>query len=53
MVPCQSKWEISGKEHVYGGIQVTRFNLPWLLGGEATGDGEAPDWVTAGATRSR
>ncbi len=26
-----------------GGSQVARFNLSWLLGGEATGDGEVPE----------
>jgi sialidase-1 len=25
-----------------GGAQVARFNLSWVLGGEATGDGEVP-----------
>ncbi len=28
-----------------GGSQVARFNLSWLLEGEATGDGEPPDWL--------
>ena len=41
------------KEHVYGGVQIARFNLPWLLGGDRTGNGEVPDWVTAGATPAR
>jgi sialidase-1 len=27
------------------GSQVARFNLSWLLEGEATGDGEVPAWV--------
>ncbi|MFO7975036.1 MAG: sialidase family protein [Candidatus Hydrogenedentota bacterium] len=31
--------------HRYGGIQVARFTLTWILGGELTGDGEVPDWV--------
>jgi sialidase-1 len=31
--------------HRYGGIQVARFNLAWLLDGEPTGDGEIPDGV--------
>jgi sialidase-1 len=29
----------------YGGMQVARFNLSWILGGEPTGDGDVPDWV--------
>lgn len=28
-----------------GGGQVARFNLPWILGGEPTGDGGTPEWV--------
>ena len=31
-----------GKE---GGGTLARFNLSWVLGGEATGDGKVPDWV--------
>ncbi len=31
-----------GKE---GGGTLARFNLSWVLGGEATGDGKIPDWV--------
>ncbi len=31
--------------HQYGAMQVARFNLSWLLGGERTGDGDVPDWV--------
>ncbi len=30
-----------------GGSTVARFNLAWLLEGEATGDGELPDWLAA------
>jgi sialidase-1 len=30
-----------------GGGTVARFNLSWLLGGEKTGNGEAPQWVKA------
>lgn len=26
--------------------RIARFNLPWLIGGELTGDGELPRWVT-------
>jgi hypothetical protein len=25
---------------------IAHFNLAWLLEGEATGDGELPDWLT-------
>ncbi len=28
-----------------GGSAIARFNLSWLLDGEATGDGEVPGWV--------
>lgn len=28
-----------------GGAQVARFNLSWLLGGSATGDGTIPMWI--------
>ena len=31
-----------GKE---GGGTLARFNLSWVLDGEATGDGKVPDWV--------
>ena len=31
-----------GKE---GGGTMARFNLSWVLGGEATGDGKVPDWA--------
>ena len=28
------------------GAKVVRFNLSWIIqGGEATGDGEVPDWA--------
>ena len=30
---------------VYGGMQVARFNLSWVVGGEPTGDGALPDWM--------
>ncbi len=33
------------ESHHYAGMQVARFNLSWLLGGEPTGDGELPDWA--------
>lgn len=32
----------------YGGIQVARFNLSWILEGELTGDGAVPDLTTWG-----
>ena len=35
----------AGKNHRYGGGQIARFNLTWLLGGQETGDGELPGWV--------
>ena len=28
-----------------GGSALARFNLSWILGGEATGDGTVPDWA--------
>jgi sialidase-1 len=28
-----------------GGAEMARFNLAWLLAGEATGDGTVPDWA--------
>ncbi len=31
--------------HRYDGIQAARFNLSWILEGEPTGDGEAPEWA--------
>lgn len=31
--------------HAYGAMQLARFNLSWVLGGEPTGDGELPEWV--------
>lgn len=31
----------------YAGGQLARFHLAWLLAGEATGDGQVPDWVSA------
>ncbi len=30
---------------VYGGMQVARFNLSWILDGERTGNGDIPDWL--------
>ncbi|MCX6997111.1 MAG: sialidase family protein [Kiritimatiellaeota bacterium] len=34
-----------------GGVaRMARFNLAWLLGGEKTGNGEAPQWVKAAPT---
>ncbi|MFW6171887.1 MAG: sialidase family protein [Planctomycetota bacterium] len=30
-----------------GGSNVARFNLSWLLEGQATGNGKLPDWVAA------
>ncbi|GAG14008.1 unnamed protein product, partial [marine sediment metagenome] len=27
------------------GSKIARFNLTWLLDGEATGDGDVPDWI--------
>lgn len=32
----------AGKSHRYGGAQVARFDLSWLLDGELTGDGKLP-----------
>ncbi|MAB91515.1 MAG: glycosyl hydrolase [Planctomycetes bacterium] len=29
----------------HGGSTVARFNLPWVLGGEKTGDGKVPAWA--------
>ena len=29
-----------------GGARLARFNLSWLLGGEKTGDGDVPKWVS-------
>ena len=34
------------ESNCYGGMQVARFNLSWILGGDKTGDGEVPDWVS-------
>lgn len=34
-----------------GGAQVAQFNLSWLLGGEATGDGALPDWLVGRGSR--
>lgn len=34
-----------GPEGRYTAMQFARLNLAWILGGEATGDGEVPDWV--------
>jgi sialidase-1 len=34
-----------GPEGAYTAMQLARLNLAWILGGEATGDGEVPDWV--------
>lgn len=28
------------------GGEIARFNLPWLLAGESTGDGEVPQWLS-------
>lgn len=36
---CQME---AGKKHRYQGSQAARFNLSWILQGEATGDGELP-----------
>ena len=36
-----------GVENCYDGGWIARFNLNWLLGGQATGDGEVPVWITA------
>ena len=35
-----------GEKHRYGGGHLARFNLNWLLGGEKTGDGTLPAWIT-------
>jgi len=35
-----------GGKHKYSAIQVAVFNLSWLLGGEKTGNGELPKWVS-------
>ena len=35
-----------GAENRYDGCKIARFNLSWLLKGEATGDGEVPQWVS-------
>lgn len=32
------------------GSKLARFNLTWLREGEATGDGEVPDWMTPSST---
>jgi len=34
-----------GKKHRYGGAQLARFNLTWLLKGKKTGDGKLPKWI--------
>ncbi|MFW6279467.1 MAG: sialidase family protein [Planctomycetota bacterium] len=34
-----------GENHCYDGGLIARFNLSWLLEGEATGEGELPEWV--------
>ncbi len=34
-----------GPEGRYSAMQVARFNLSWILGGERTGNGEVPQWV--------
>lgn len=34
-----------GPEGRYTAMQFARLNLSWILGGEATGNGEVPDWV--------
>ena len=37
-----------GPDGPYTAMQFARFNLAWILGGEPTGDGEVPDWVSDG-----
>ncbi|MEM7015295.1 MAG: sialidase family protein, partial [Verrucomicrobiota bacterium] len=34
-----------GPKGRYTAMQLARFNLTWILGGEETGDGEIPDWA--------
>jgi len=41
-----------GKKHRYGGAQLARFNLSWLLKGKKTGDGKLPDWIDAADRKS-
>ena len=35
-----------GETGHYAAIQIARFNLAWLLGGDRTGDGEVPAWIS-------
>ena len=37
-----------GPDGPYTAMQFARLNLAWILGGEPTGDGEVPDWVSDG-----
>ena len=34
-----------GPDGMYSAMQVARFNLSWILGGERTGNGDVPQWV--------
>jgi len=38
-------WIFLQYEERSGGGRLARFNLPWLLAGERTGDGDVPDWL--------
>lgn len=40
-----------GPEGEDSAVQAVRFNLDWLLGGEATGDGKIPEWLEANANQ--
>lgn len=42
-----------GGEHQSAGGHVARFKLSWLLKGEATGDGKAPEWIARAAAEER
>ncbi len=42
-----------GESHCYDGGLIARFNLSWLLDGEATGDGEIPQWAQESLPRVR
>lgn len=39
------QYEHSDGEAQYAGSTIARFNLPWLLDGEPTGDGALPSWL--------
>jgi sialidase-1 len=46
----QFEYGQDGRQYV--GCRIARFNLAWLMAGEATGDGLLPEWLSAAEPRA-